>query len=369
MASIDKRENGTWRARWREYPGGPQRTKAFNRKVDAQRHLVSVQHDLMRGTYVEPAKAKVTLGDYAGVWLERMRPTWRPATGDVVESSLRRHVLPVLGQRPLTALRRADVEAWAASLALAPTTVATVRQHLGQVLTAAVDDGLIPRNPALGARLPRRGDERPEPVALERAEAIAAALPLWARVLVPLGLGVGLRQGEACGLTVDRVDFLRRMLRVTHQLVTPARGAPALQPPKTLSSARSVPLADVVLEALSAHLAAHGAGELGLVVHQPDGRPLARNRMGDVWRAATKAAGCPGVRYHDLRHTFASTLLSQGVSIKAVADWLGHASPTVTLSTYAHLMPVDDDRARAVLDSALGTMRPQHSLASERVAQ
>jgi integrase len=65
-----------------------------------------------------------------------------------------------------------------------------------------------------------------------------------------------------------------------------------------------------------------------------------------------KAAGATGLRYHDLRHTYASTLLSSGVSVKAVADWLGHASPVVTLTTYAHLMPTDDDVGRAVLEAA-----------------
>lgn len=68
---------------------------------------------------------------------------------------------------------------------------------------------------------------------------------------------------------------------------------------------------------------------------------------------ACRAAGAPALRYHDLRHTFASTLLSRGVSVKAVADWLGHASPTITLATYAHLMPADGEVARAVLDAAL----------------
>ena len=66
-----------------------------------------------------------------------------------------------------------------------------------------------------------------------------------------------------------------------------------------------------------------------------------------------RAAGVPGLPYHALRHTFASTLLSRGVSVKAVADWLGHASPTITLTTYAHLMPADEEVARGVLDAAL----------------
>lgn len=91
-----------------------------------------------------------------------------------------------------------------------------------------------------------------------------------------------------------------------------------------------------------------------MILHQPDGQPIGRNRFGCLWRDARKAAGADHVDFHDLRHTFASTLLSEGVSVRAVADWMGHASPMVTLNTYSHLMPVDEDRGRLVLDSALG---------------
>ena len=81
---------------------------------------------------------------------------------------------------------------------------------------------------------------------------------------------------------------------------------------------------------------------------------MASRRFGHQWRQAVKASGAPkGLRFHDLRRTYASTLLSSGVSVKAVADWLGHASPVVTLTTYAHLMPVDEDRARTVIQAAL----------------
>ena len=117
--------------------------------------------------------------------------------------------------------------------------------------------------------------------------------------------------------------------------------------------ARTVPLAGFVVDALAEHLAAHPAGPGGLIVHHPDGRPVDANRFGNRWRAAVRAAGVPGLRYHDLRHTFASTLLSRGVSVKAVADWLGHSSPTITLTTYADLMPADEEVARSVLDAAL----------------
>jgi integrase len=325
MASIDKVGPKRYRARWRTLDGAS-RSKTFGRKIDAEMHLVMVEGEKLRGTYVDPRLRRMTLGDYATGWLERMRTSWRASTYKAVAISVRRHIVPTLGSRPLNTLRRSDVERWAASLNLAPSTVSTVRQHLGQILAAAVDDGLISRSPATGARLPKVDSVKPQPVPAAVVEAITAACPSWFRLAIPLGLGAGLRQGEAAGLTVDRVDFLRRTLRVDRQLVTSSGGA-GHETPKSLSSFRTIPLADFVLDALAAHIAEHGTGEAGLILHQPDGRPVDSNRFGAAWRAARRKVGAPEVDYHDLRHTFASTLLSQGVSVKAVADWLGHASP------------------------------------------
>jgi integrase len=365
MASVDRRQDGRWRARWREYPGGPQRAKHFDRKIDADRFLVKLQHDLMTGSYIDPRQAQTPLLAYAEKWLERMRPTWRTTTAASVENSARLHILPVLGSRQIAAIKRSDIEAWAAALKLSPATVATVRQHLGQLLTAAVEDGLIARNPAAGAKMPKNETARPEPVPAPVIEAITEALPSWARVAVPLGLGAGLRQGEATGLTVDRVHFLRRSLRVDRQLVTIESARPELGPTKTVQSNRTIPLAAFVGDAVSAHLAEHGSGDLGVILHLPDGRPIGRNRFGRIWRAARTKAEADHVDFHDLRHTFASTLLSEGVSVRAVAEWMGHASPMVTLNTYSHMMPVDEDRARGVLDRALGARAGEDVLRTE----
>ncbi|MFN6118433.1 MAG: phage integrase central domain-containing protein, partial [Actinomycetes bacterium] len=137
--SIDKRPNGQYRARWRE-SDGKQRAKHFDRKIDAERFLVKVKHDQLSGTYVDPQLGQMPLSRYAEQWLERMRPTWRPSTAAGVESIVRLHIVPTLGRRPLSAIKRADVEAWAAALDLAPSTVQTARQHLGQILTGAVED-------------------------------------------------------------------------------------------------------------------------------------------------------------------------------------------------------------------------------------
>ncbi len=360
--SVDKRPNGQWRARWREYPGGPQKTRQFTRKLDAERFLVKLQHDMLSGSYIDPQVAQTPLGEYADRWLERMTPTWRQTTATAVEVSVRRHIIPQLGNRPLGAIKRSDVEKWASALELAPGTVQLVRQHLGQLLTGAVEDGLIARNPAAGARMPKNDTDRPEPVPAEVVAAITDALPSWARIAVTLALGAGLRHSEVTGLTVDRVQFLRRTVRVDRQLARSEEGRPVFGPPKTEHSNRSVPLAEFVADAVSAHLAEHGPGAGGLIVHYPKGAPIDRSSFGRIWRTARTAAGAEHVDFHDLRHTFASTLLSEGVSVRAVSEWLGHASAVVTLTTYAHMMPIDTDRARSVLDSVLGPRTAEDQL-------
>ncbi len=348
MASVDKRPSGQWRARWREYPGGPQRTKHFARKVDADQHLVRVQHDLMTGAYVDPTKARTTVADYYAAWSARQ--PWRPSSRASLTSMFSNHVLPALGGRPLGSIRRGDVESWAAGLTLSGRTAGLAVQYLGTMFEAAVLDGLIARNPTQGAKRPRVDVEPIVPFTTEQLRALEAAAPPWFAVALTLGAVCGLRQGEATGLTVDRINFLRRELTVDRQLATPAAGDPTFAPLKTSKSYRTVPLADVALEPLAGHLEAYGAGQDGLVLHEA-GRPVRRQRFGAVWRSLRLRAGLPDARFHDCRHTFASILLSGGVSVAAAADYLGH-TPAVLLHTYAHLMPADHDRARAVVQEA-----------------
>jgi integrase len=188
------------------------------------------------------------------------------------------------------------------------------------------------------------------PFTSEQLDAQSAAAPGWFRVALTLGAACGLRQGEATGLTLDRVDFLRRHVNVDRQLSTLASGLPVFAPPKAARSYRVVPLADVALNALSAHIEEYGCGEEGLLLHR-SGRPIGRQRFGEIGRALRVRAGMPKARFHTTRHTFASVLLSGGVSVTAAADYLGH-SPTELLRTYAHMIPADHDRARSVVQAA-----------------
>lgn len=212
MASIDKRPGGKWRARWREYPTGPQKTKHFARKVDAERFLVDVQHRLLSGTYTPPSAGQVTVSAYADDWLGRR--TWAPATHDRIERELRRYILPAFGPRPLASLRRAHIEEWAVNLPLAPSSARMIYETLASMLAGAVDDERIARNPAKGARLAKVEPTRFVPLTADEVRAIAHGAAEHVRAAIVLAAGTGLRQGELFGLSADRVDFMRRELRV-----------------------------------------------------------------------------------------------------------------------------------------------------------
>jgi hypothetical protein len=110
MASIDKRPNGHYRARWREYAGGPQRTRHFTRKADAERFLDGIRGDIAHGRYVDPAGGRILFRDFAETW--RASQVHRPSTAVQTESYLRLHAYPALGNRPLGAIRRSEIQAW-----------------------------------------------------------------------------------------------------------------------------------------------------------------------------------------------------------------------------------------------------------------
>jgi integrase len=356
VASIERRPDGKWRTRWREHPGGPQRTRHFDRKVDAEQFLDGIRGDLVRGSYVDPMAGRILFGDYARIW--QAAQVHRVTTVVQVESHLRRHILPFFGERPLASVRYSEVQAWVRdrSTVLAPATVEVVYRYVAATFKAAVEDRVIAASPCRGVRLPKK--RRVEVVPLETAAVLdlVEAVPTRYRALVALAAGAGLRQGEAFGVTMPHVDFLRRTLRVEQQLILVPGREPFLAPPKTEASRRTVPLPQVVVEALARHLADFEVGPDGEMFLDDGGRRLRRNRFGEsVWRPAVQRVGLPvGTGFHDLRHYYASLLIRHGESVKVVQSRLGHASATETLDTYAHLWPDSEDRTRQAVDSVLG---------------
>jgi integrase len=338
MASIERRGD-RWRARWREYPGGPQRARHFDRKIDAQRFLVEVQHGLASGAYVDPT-SKVTLDDYVKVHLARQ--PWRTATSQSATAALA-HAQAKLGKRRLATLRKGDVQALVTGLELAPSSVGIVHQHLRALFSAAVEDRLMPFNPAVKVKLPSRDAKELTVPTPEQVAALHDAAPEGFRAAVVLGAGLGLRQAEAAALSVDRIDWLGRTVRIDRQWVDKQQD---FGPPKTSASTRTIPASAAVIMELSRRRETSG------FVVGDGSEPIGYNRWYWLWKQTVARAGLSGIRYHDLRHAFASALISGGCSVKAVQVALGHASATTTLDVYGHLWPGDEDRIRDAVDRA-----------------
>jgi integrase len=278
----------------------------------------------------------------------------RPSSRVHVETMLRRHAYPTLGDRCLSSIMPSDVQAWVKGLGLAPATVGVMHGIVSTVMKSAIRDRRIASNPCDGTKLPKVQRPQIVPLTTEQVEAVRAALPAPLQALVTLAAGTGMRQGECFGLTVDRVRFLERALTVDRQLVAVPGHAPSLGPPKTRASNRTIPLPQVVVDALAAHLAEFSAGPDGLVFTL-SGKPITRSTFGYKWRAAVKASGLPdGTGFHALRHYYASLLIRHGESVKTVQARLGHASAVEALDTYSHLWPDSDDRTRDAIDSVLG---------------
>lgn len=221
-------------------------------------------------------------------------------------------------------------------------------------MKSAVRDRRIVANPCGGSKLPKVERKQIIPLTTEQVAAVRDALPAELRALVTLAAGTGMRQGECFGLTVDRLRFLERLVAVDRQLVTVQGQSPTLAPTKTRASNRTIPLPQVVVDALAAHLAAFPAGPDGLVFTL-GGKPITRAVFGHKWRPAVATAGLPaGTGFHALRHYYASLLIRHGESVKTVQSRLGHASAVETLDTYSHLWPDSDDRTRDAIDSVLG---------------
>lgn len=353
VASIKRRDNGKWRARYRD-DAGREHARHFDRKVDAQRWLDEVTASVLTGQYVDPRAGKVTFKAYAVAW--QARQVHRTNTAAAVDSALRVHGFPRFGDRPIASIRPSEVQQWVTDLSsagLAATTVAVTYQHLRAVFRAAELDRVIARTPCERINLPERHRPQVVPLATDVVLATAAGMPPRWAAMVTLMAGTGLRPGEAAGLTLDRVDFLRRTVHVDRQLLLTRPHT--FGPPKTKASTRTIPLPQVVVDALAAHLAAFPAGEHGLIFTSPRGGVPNRDDMARAFKAAAIEAGAPaGTRLHDLRHYYASLLIRHGESVKVVQARLGHGSSRETLDTYAHMWPDSEDLTRAAIDEVLG---------------
>lgn len=237
---------------------------------------------------------------------------------------------------------------------LAPSTISTRYGNVNNVLRAAARDRFIATNPAEGVQLPRQ----------RRAEA-AMVLPTHEQVLkvleassdsfrpfVALCAFAGLRLGEAAGVQVEDIDFLRKRLKVTRQVQRTNGKGLEIRAPK-YGSERTVYLPDELLTMLSEHIKTLDASEPRWLFRGEGVNPPHQNSIGYLWRSTCKRAGVEGTRLHDLRHFYASSMIAAGLDVISVQRALGHSRATTTLNTYGHMFPSSDELIRGAAGDAM----------------
>ncbi|MGA5220160.1 tyrosine-type recombinase/integrase [Streptomyces cinereoruber] len=362
-------------------PDGTEKSKSFpdRQKRLAEKWLAHIESDMSRGQYVDPQASRTTFRQYGEKWLTTQGGD--PNTRASMESQLRLHAFPYIGSRPLGSFQPEHIREWLAKLeesGIRGPYARTIYSNARAVLSAAVDDGYLRRNPcsARTVKAPAVERKRIVPWSASRVFAVRDALPERYQAMVDLGAGCGLRQGEILGVAVDALDFDGNVLHVVQQLKL-SRSKPVFAPPKG-GKLRDVPLPGPVADALRAHLELFPPVEVTLPWGTSDGPKVTKQLvfagpMGnhvwrtslneEAWKPALVAAGVlpepetKEERYaaarehgmHALRHFYASALLDGGESIKAVSEYLGHGDPGLTLRVYAHLMPSSQERTRKVL--------------------
>ncbi|MEP7178803.1 MAG: tyrosine-type recombinase/integrase [Pseudonocardiales bacterium] len=353
MASLAKRADGHWRARYRD-AAGREHSKHFKRKADAQHWLDEVTTAVTTGMYVDPGRARITVGDWVQRWIET-KVDLKPSTKARYEGILRSNVLPQWRDARLADVTHGDVAAWIATLTasgLAPSTVRQIHRVFSLSLTLAVRDGRMARNPADHVPLPRARKREKVFLTVDQVDDLADAAGDYRTAILFLAY-TGVRFGELTALRVRRLDLMRRRAEIV-EAVAEVHGAAVFSTPKS-HQVRSVPIPRFLVEELAQLVA--GRRPEDFVFTSPKGGLLRlTNFRPTVFDPAVRGAGLDGLTPHSLRHTAASLAITSGADVKVVQQMLGHASATMTLDLYGHLY---GDRLDEVADrmDALRTSR------------
>jgi len=351
---------------WVHTADGPKRRYiSGRRREDVRDELANALSDRLGGLVFDAGA--MTVGDYLDRWMKDVEGTVRESTHQRYGYAVGPHLKPALGKIKLKDLGPAQVR-WfyrdRLDSGLAPASVHKLHVVLHKALKAAVADGSIPRNVTAGIKLPKLSREEIDPLSREESRCLLeAARGERLEALYVLALHTGMRQGEILALKWDNVDLEAGTLRVRRTLTKTGK-VYAIGEPKTRNSRRVIRLTAAAVGALRTHLSRQleEMERMGSL-YQPGGLVFAteagtiinpsnlRNRS---LKPLLKAAGLRPVRFHDLRHTCATLLLSKNVNPKIVSEMLGHASVSITLDVYSHLMPDMQEKAAKALGEALG---------------
>ncbi len=331
-------------------PGGRRQTFSGRSQEDVRRQIVEALHARQDTAGDDPTA--ITVAQFLDMWLERIaKPKIRAQTYRGYEVHVRLHLKPAIGKIPLDRLEPMHIQDLIdrkVKDGLAPKTVRYMHGTLRTALNHAMRWNYLVRNPAAVVEGPRVRQQEIQPLTREEAQRFLAAIRGdRLEALYTVALTMGLRQGEALGLRWRDVDLELGNFRINNQLQR-VNHKYELVEPKTARSRRSLAIPAKIVDSLRQHknrqlderrragLAWH---DTDLVFARPNGYPLSGSVVTHHFQDLLKGMGLANRRFHDLRHSCATLLLAQGVSPRVVMDVLGHSQISLTMNTYAHVLP------------------------------
>jgi integrase len=332
---------------------------------DPEQELTRLLREHDQGHLASEARSTTVREYLEGDWLPHMRTRVRESTLTRYTGLINEDIIPVIGGIRLGKVRPNDVQRVVDAMLdrdLSARTIVQGYRVLSSALSQAVRWQMIPTNPATAVRPPRI--ERatlttPNP---EQVRAIVkAAEGSWVHLPILLGAATGMRRGEAFGLRWRDVDLDAAVIRVTGSLQRVA-GKLRVVEPKSARGRRTVSIPATVVEVLRQHrkeqaerrlLLGEAWTDSDLVIERGDGKPRDPDTITHYFVDVAKVAKVSGLRFHDLRHAYATSLLRGGVHPKVVSEALGHASTSFTMDVYSHVVPSMQEAAAETIGKAL----------------
>jgi len=368
-AKVVERPKGSGKWGVRIYKNGLEKYKRMPTKVEAERQAKMINTQLSRvdlGLAPAPQKSLPTFGQYAHLWIETyIKPPMRSQrTFAKYQGLLNNYLIPAMGKKTLDMFRRATIRdalltIYHSDKKPSQSLLDGMIAVLSGVFSMAVDSELISANPVANIgrslRLPKEMKKEVEPFTGDESESVLVILEERYPAYYPIFLTLfttGMRVGEACGLQWGDIDFQSRQIKVqrttTHQTVhdtTKTHAARVVDMSNGLTKA----LKEIKIQTHKEDVAA--GNEQPFCFHK-DGKLLAHSTLRRIFSKALLQAGIHYRRIHDIRHTYASRLLSAGENIVYVSRQLGHKNIQMTVDIYTHWVPSGEERPSNLLDRA-----------------
>ena len=316
------------------------------------------------GLKPEKVRSEMSFGDWLTYWYKNhSKPKIRPTTQETYESRIRLHIIPEIGSIPLNKLTQNDLQQFYGRLkksgrkrftdkygeGLSDRMVRMCHATCRSALEKAVQDGLIRVNPAIGCKLPPKKAREMQVLTREELQRflIQAKFEGYYEVFL-LDLATGLRRGELMALQWDDLNFKTGVLNVNKQ-VYDVRGQLQISTPKTKNSIRKIVLPPAVVAVLREYKKAVDSRWMFPSPVKED-CPITPGVVRRRLQLILEHAGCKHVRFHDLRHTFATLALENGMDIKTLSAMIGHVSAETTLNIYSHITDTMQQQAAARID-------------------